>query len=145
MSMRESPVHRGAQTMELHWAPLVQDAPGFVPPTQVRVVFPVLKPILQVPPAGQSPEVAQLPPAFVPPKQSPAARTTSEGNPPAAFLTWGLKIPPPTPRKIDTSLEAPLATTRSTFPSPFRSAAATAWGRFPVRRARRPVKPTCAR
>src|SRR6266850_574791 len=144
MSMRLSPVHRGAQTSELHWALLVQGAPGFVPPMQVRVVLPVLKPILQVPPAGQSPEVAQLPPAFVPPKQTPAARATSEGKPPAAFLTWGLKTPAPTPRKIDTSLEAPLATARSTFPSPFRSAAAIAWGRFPVRRARRPMNPTCA-
>src|SRR5690348_4819601 len=121
MSARLSPVQSGAQIPTpagMHCALLVQAAPGFVPPMQVRVAFPVLKPILQVPPEGQSPEVLQLFPAFVPPKQSPAARLTSEGKPPAAFLACGLKIPPPAPRKIETSLEAPLAVTRSSLPSP---------------------------
>src|SRR2546427_12897714 len=64
------------------------------------------------------------------PLKSPTA--TEKGLVPAPKLAAALKLPAPSPKKIDTLAELKLATARSCLPSPLKSPTATEKGLVPA-------------
>src|SRR5207244_127124 len=66
--------------------------------------------------------------------KSPTATQSGPPPSPASKFLAGVKVPSPLPSSTETSLDPPLATARSRWPSPLKSPMATEYGLAPTAR-----------